>query len=146
MLPLYLLAAHLFGDYLLQNRWMARRKLDSRRWRTYHVTVYTLPFLPIVALYAHTWTRGVLFVVLLFVLHWLTDSRQFRSTFGDFIHWHLVVKPEQRRKEWRHSNGGTDASEAIVGRLPPNTWPLVSSAVDQTLHVIQLAVLGGIFL
>lgn len=150
MISLYLLTAHLVGDYLFQNRWMARRKLTDWRWRTYHVTVYCIPFVLLVAVYAHTWTRGIAFLTGLYVLHWLTDSHIFRSTFGDFVHWHLFVKPEQRRREMAHTIKHWDPDVPLppvsISSLPPNTWPLVSSAVDQTLHLVQIAVLAAIFL
>lgn len=143
MLGLYLLAAHLVGDLLLQNRWMARKKLDSRRWRTYHVTWYCVPFLPVVAMYWPGWWSAVGFVAALFAAHWVTDSREFRSTFGDFVHWHLFVKPAQRRQEWLRTAG---PKARTIDSLPPNAWPLVSSAVDQVLHVAELAVIAGLLL
>lgn len=144
MVGLYLLAAHLVGDLLLQNRWMARRKLDSWRWRTYHVTWYCVPFLPIVALYWPGWPRAVGFVAALFAAHWLTDSREFRSTFGDFVHWHLFAKPAQRKQEWVRTVSNTRGK--TMDSLPPNAWPLVSSAVDQTLHLAELAIIAGLLL
>jgi hypothetical protein len=37
--------AHLIGDFILQNDWMARRKKDSSWVCLVHVVVYMLPFL-----------------------------------------------------------------------------------------------------
>jgi hypothetical protein len=36
---------HLFGDYVLQNQWMANNKTKSHLAALVHVTLYTLPFL-----------------------------------------------------------------------------------------------------
>lgn len=39
------LIAHLFGDYILQNHWMAQNKVKSWFPALVHATLYTLPFL-----------------------------------------------------------------------------------------------------
>lgn len=145
MLSLYLLAAHLTGDFLLQNRWMARRKLNDAWWRTYHVAVYCVPFVPLVVVYAHGWQRSLLFFVLLYWAHWLTDSREFRSTVGDVIHW-AFMGSASRGAEWERVVKTRPHETVSPSRIPPNLWPLVGVAVDQSLHVIQLAILGGLFL
>jgi hypothetical protein len=69
----------MFGDYLLQTDWMAANKLKSAGVRTVHVFVYTLAFIPLAYLYASTLPRAAAFVALVFVTHWITDSRRWAS-------------------------------------------------------------------
>lgn len=80
MLGLDFCAAHLIGDYLLQNDEMAARKLRCRWMRAWHVTVYTLPFVVLGCVYGHSWERILCFVGLVWLTHFLTDS--FRFQFG----------------------------------------------------------------
>ncbi len=57
--------AHLIGDYLLQNDWMARGKRDSSLICTVHVMAYIIPFLFINL----AWWQ----ISLIAVQHWLQD-------------------------------------------------------------------------
>lgn len=135
MIALWLIAAHMAGDYLLQTRWQAARKLDEPWVRLRHVTTYTAAFVPVVLL-AHgaswlAWGR-VVFLVALFVLHFATDSRRFHSTLGDAVVWRLG--PSQR-------------TERRAGfPLGPSPWTPLPILIDQSLHLVQLAVLGSLFL
>ena len=52
MLPLYLIAAHLVGDFVFQTRWQAAAKLTDRYARAAHVSTYLLAFVPVVVLEA----------------------------------------------------------------------------------------------
>jgi hypothetical protein len=144
MLPLYLLAAHMVGDFALQNRWQAEQKLDDPRIRSMHVLTYTLAFVPVAAVSGAPWQEVVTFLGLLAGLHFLTDSRRFRVTLGDLAEWRTRTTPE-RQREWRALTGRTpiDDSEAWHRWPPPNPWPATPLALDQTLHVLQVAVLGG---
>lgn len=141
MLGLYLLAAHMLGDFVLSNRWQAARKLQDGRWRTYHVAVYCLPFLPILFVYAAP-TRALAALVFLFGVHWLTDTRRFRSTLGDVVHWRLMGR--ERR--------ALDVNTRLPNRrgepttLRPNPWEPIPLMIDQSLHVAQLALLAALFL
>lgn len=169
MLALYLLAAHCVGDYVLQTRWQAAAKLTDSSHRMRHVWAYAVPFVPLVVW--RTWgapagswhaQRGVVFVVLLVVLHFWTDSRRFRSTVGDWLVWR-GVPPERRAEELqdvrlrRLSAGEYHSADvlllmrptdeaAAVARLPANPWDALPMMIDQTLHLCQLAVLGGLLL
>lgn len=118
---LYVIAAHLVGDFILQTGWMAREKLHpdpddfpikplyhhaalrSTAIRTAHVAVYLLPFIPVV--YIADWpmlpTLGAIGG-----LHWWTD----------FTRW---VEPRE----------GFEA------------YPVV---VDQTLHIASLALVVAV--
>lgn len=141
--PLYLLSAHLVGDFLLQNRWMARNKLDNGWWRTYHVAWYCVPFVPLAIAYASSFYAGFDFLLVLAAAHWITDSRTFRASLGDWIHWKFFMGNEARLAEWLRPDR---RDQRPSSKLPPNLWPLVSTAVDQTLHVAQIAIIAGLFL
>jgi hypothetical protein len=145
MLALYLIAAHLIGDYLLQTRWQAVGKFgwthEAVAYRTRHVLGYMLPFIPIAFVYANV-LGAVGFLVWLAVLHWLTDAQRITVTPGEW----LVYKAGRvdTMDEWRRSNADTLGHNS--DELPPNPWPGLPLAVDQTLHITQLALLGWWFL
>lgn len=162
MIALYLLAAHMVGDFVLQTRWQAERKLGDACVRTVHVLVYSVPFVPIAFYVAPSWRAAVSFLAGLYVLHFLTDSRRVRSTLGDWIAWQLTG-PEGRadeleRVELRKLTVGEYHSAPALLRfrpsperaaraaVPPNPWTPVPILVDQTLHLCQIALLGGLLL
>ena len=68
----WLLAGHMMGDYLLQNRWMATRKTRSLRELVVHASIYTAAIwvasLPAGGL-------GLAGVVLVFAAHAVIDKR-----------------------------------------------------------------------
>jgi hypothetical protein len=130
VIGLYLLAAHLVGDFLLQTRWQAAQKLVSARVRARHVAAYLIPFVVLLAYLRPSWGRAVAFVCLLAVLHFLTDSRRFTSTPGEWVVWAV------RRERYG----------LLVPPLDPNPWPAMPLMIDQSLHVVQIAVLGGLLL
>jgi hypothetical protein len=107
MISIYLLAAHMAGDYLFQSAEMAARKLEDWRIRGEHVIVYTLCFVPVAATHGRFPFAGLLFLALLAAAHFATDS-----------------------KRWRTSN----------------PWPAMPILQDQSLHIVQIAVLAGLFL
>lgn len=129
MLGLYLIAAHLVGDYLLQTRWQAVGKFgwanEAMLFRTRHVLGYLLPFVPIAYAYGNV-LEGTAFLAWLFVMHWFTDAQRIVVTPGEWL-W--------TKWEWR--------SSPSKPKLEPNPWPSLPLAVDQTLHVLQLALLGA---
>lgn len=155
MIGLYLLAAHLVGDFVLQTRWQAVGKFTDHALRLRHVTTYSLPFIPIAAWYGPDGS-GAGFMIGLVLLHYLTDSRRFRSTLGDWIAWRLREPEPNPAAIYRPGSGRLwdptedelrAAMEApIYLPLEPNPWPAVPIMVDQALHVCQLALLGGLFL
>jgi Protein of unknown function (DUF3307) len=165
VIALYLIAAHMVGDFLLQNRWQAAYKLGDRWYRLEHVIGYCLPFIPIVALYARGWWQAGAFMAALAVLHFLTDSRRYLSTLGDVAEWTIERRrdPDGTTEVWVDYLYGPDADTSAftteqrlekarnlnvrVLRLPPpNPWGSAPLMIDQTLHVCQLALLGGLFL
>lgn len=169
MIALYLLAAHLTGDFLFQTRWQAAVKLEDWTVRLTHVSVYAIPFIPIVAVYGQP--NAFWFLLLLGAAHFATDSFRFHSSLGETIQWQVdrVRAPASVRKAWiDHLYGPDDLpgemprirpgdverrqarARGVMGRTlwfpPPNPWPFTSLVIDQSLHVIQLAILGGLFL
>lgn len=184
MLPLYLLAAHMIGDFVLQTRWQAAGKLTDSRLRRRHVLVYCVPFVPIALAYGgfdpdapwvvneatgRVW-GALVFLGWLAFMHYLTDSRRFRSTLGDVIAWRVAARrdPTVAVTTWLDYLYGdrvpgvmpnarlplderARAVENITsgGRLrfpPPNPWGSAPILIDQSLHVAQVAVLAGMFL
>lgn len=73
--------AHLIGDYLLQNDWMALNKKQSSWHCLVHVVVYMVPFL----------FTGLLFwqIILIGVQHFLQDRTQ-------FVVWLMKVKGSEK--------------------------------------------------
>lgn len=156
MLALYLAAAHLFGDFVIQNRWMAESKLRDPRIRLQHVLTYGIPFWPIAFLAAGVSWRAGSFLVWMHVLHFLTDSRRFHSTLGDVVQWRLDYwrDPVTVKRSWltyvteraESTMRAVDVSDDVARWPTPNPWPVAPLMIDQTLHICQLAILGGLFL
>lgn len=145
MIALYLLAAHMVGDFVLSNRWQADLKFTDRGYRTRHVIGYCVAFVPIALAYGSSGYRGSAFLGSLFVLHWLTDSRRFRSTLGDVCSW--WSQSRAARRQYREiDTEPVDVTDKMILWPPPNPWPPMPLLIDQTLHVVQIAVLAGIFL
>ena len=105
MIGLYLIACHMAGDYLFQSSTMAARKLTDRRWRLWHVVVYTACFVPVAAVFTGSASLAVTFLLCLGFLHFLTDSKRWRTA---------------------------------------NPWPAMPILQDQSLHIVQIAILGGL--
>lgn len=148
MIALYLLAAHMVGDFVLQTRWQAEAKLSESSARLRHVATYCLPFVPVAFVYGQVgpldrWSAGMIFIGWLALLHFLTDSVRFRSTLGDVVGWYYRTH-EQRLVELRESFASTIGKTS--DSVPPNPWPPMPILIDQTLHVCQLALLGGLLL
>jgi hypothetical protein len=76
MRSLDLIAAHLVGDYILQDDEMARRKLTDARARAHHVTRYCLPFLVAGVVSRVNPGRLAVFLALVWVTHFVTDSKR----------------------------------------------------------------------
>ena len=65
----HLICAHLIGDFLLQNHWMASRKASSSMVCLAHVAAYSLPFLVLVCVgFIPGWV-----LALILAQHWLQD-------------------------------------------------------------------------
>lgn len=70
------LVAHLVGDFLLQDDWMAQNKKRSSFACTVHVVVYMLPFL----LLGLSWWQ----LTLIAIQHWAQDR-------SGFVMWYMKV-------------------------------------------------------
>lgn len=169
MLPLYLLAAHLVGDFVLQTRWQAAGKTGWKTaavaLRARHVLAYCVPFIPLAIVYAPDARRALGFMAWLYALHFLTDSRRFYSTLGDVVAWrfstrrHVTITGGDVFKVGDRIRVGAkplDPTGRVTGScggytgidldLEPNPWTPVPILIDQALHFVQLAVLGGLLL
>lgn len=182
MIALWLIAAHMVGDFVLQDRWEAAAKLTDPELRARHVLKYAVPFVPVALVYQRSpwfrgeagWENACLFLAGLIGLHYLTDSRRFTSTLGDVIAWRFmrrVMVPSDSPHVTRILDGRsvemlTFTREPVhremttTGRiveeldgflivdvdLLPNPWPPISIMVDQSLHLLQIAVLAAVFL
>ena len=102
-----LIAAHLVGDFVLQTEYMAVNKLHNVNVRVYHVTVYCLPFLIWFIFERIPLWEIVQFVLLLWVLHFIVDSRRWAS--GE-------------------------------------KWPPKPILIDQSLHIVSLAILQRVLM
>lgn len=149
MIALWLIAAHLTGDFILQTRWQASRKLHDPAIRGRHVLVYTLCFAPVIGYYTavngRSYWAAFACSVGLFALHYLTDSRRFTSTLGDWVAWKTSGAGEAYDVAERHGESLTGRDEGHP-RLTPNPWTPIPILIDQTLHLMQLAALGTLFL
>ena len=111
------LVFHLVGDYGLQTEWQARHKFgglgrdpEARRALFSHVATYTLAFVPaFVWLWQESGALVLALAALLFATHVIEDD-------GRLLHGYM------RR----------------VKHTDPAAHPMVTVAVDQTLHVVVL--------
>jgi len=87
MISLYILSAHLTGDFILQTDKMAKNKLDSHIWRTIHVLFYTLMFVPVIILTS----LSPLFLVFVAIPHWIIDTRRWVESKDGFESYPIVV-------------------------------------------------------
>lgn len=148
MVALGLLASHLVGDFVFQTRWQAAGKLGDWRLRARHVLAYCLAFVWVLLLDVPAW-RLAAFAAGLAVLHFLTDSRRFHSTFGDVVGWQGLDDAE-RRWAWEEyavvEGDDWTKPEAVPEswqRWPTeNPWPAIPLMIDQALHVAQVAALA----
>jgi hypothetical protein len=168
MLALYLIASHMVGDFVFQTRWQAATKLDDPMSRLRHVLAYGLAFVPVAIVYGdHGFLRygaAFAFLVWLVFLHFSTDSVRFRSTLGDLLVYaagtqieflredqylysrnldRITIDGRQGTIDWQRT---TPEVLAVKFDWEPNPWPAMPLMIDQTLHLVQLAVLGGLLL
>ena len=73
MIPLWFIALHMLGDFVLQNNWMAKNKFTNSIALLLHVSVYSIPFFILGYL---TLPIPLAFVMtsIIFILHTITDS------------------------------------------------------------------------
>ncbi len=78
-LPILFVAAHMIGDYITQTNFMAAHKLTNWRIRAEHVSIYTIGFAPVLWLAGLDAHAALLFLVMLWITHFITDSRRWAS-------------------------------------------------------------------
>jgi hypothetical protein len=108
--------SHLVGDYLLQTNWQACHKRgglrrgapEARRALLYHVTTYTLSFVPVLLVADLDWQLAWV-IPAIAVPHFVQDD-------GSLLHAYMKT----------------------VKRLDPDVNLSVSIAVDQTFHLLAL--------
>ena len=79
MIALWLIACHMVGDYILQTPRMAALKLTNAKVRAQHVTTYTLFFILPLLVYRVPVAHSLLFLLAVWVTHFVTDSRRWAS-------------------------------------------------------------------
>lgn len=110
----WLLVGHLIGDWILQNDWMARHKLNGlfNRALLLHCAIYTAALLPgyfVSADSPPTLPASLGFALLVYISHWLIDALGLA-------------------RRWTRFFRQTDA-------------PFMRIVVDQSMHVVVLALL-----
>lgn len=150
MIVLVLIACHMLGDFVLQTRWQASRKLVQASYRLRHVSAYSAVFVPVAVLSVRAghlpWWHAALFLAGLFVLHYLTDWHRFPSNLGDrlaytgywYLHWREIVPASPNFTTEQKASGERPPNPP----LPKNPWEPLPILIDQTLHFCQLALLG----
>lgn len=148
MIVLVLLACHFVGDFVLQTRWQASRKLVQASYRLRHVLTYTGVFVPVAVLYVRAghlpWWHAPAFLAALFGLHYLTDRQRFPSNVGDwfahtgywYLHWRTIVRTSPNFRDRDKSKRPPRPA------LSANPWATLPIMIDQALHISQLALLG----
>lgn len=161
MIALYLLVCHLAGDFLLQTRTMAALKLTNWRVRLDHCVAYTVPFVVLALVVGDGPLQFYGFPAAIIALHFATDSRRFYSGPLEYLAYR-ISPPEGKLTIWRAYlapppliPGQMPTVPAptfepppadYARRMPPNPWPTLPFAIDQTLHVAQIALLAGLML
>lgn len=118
------LIAHLIGDYVFQNHWMANRKTTAWLPAMVHAVFYGLPFLVLVS----TWSQWSIIVL----THAIIDRYRLAKYWVDF--WGIG------KAGWVGKRMGVEVDDA-----PPflGVWLLI--LVDNTLHLtINFLVLSAV--
>ena len=109
------LLAHLFGDYIIQNNWMATKKtensLEGYLACLIHVILYTIPFLLI--------TTNPLHISIIFLTHFFIDKFRLAIYWIKFWNWN-----------WEDGNFGFPASTPFALSI----WLMI--IIDNTFHLL----------
>lgn len=73
------IAAHMVGDYIVQNDWMAKNKMKRADALFLHVACYTACFFPVVLLHSANSCIATLSLAGLFIMHACTDCRRWAN-------------------------------------------------------------------
>ena len=113
------LLAHLVGDYLLQNDWMAQKKTQNWWPACLHALTYSIFFLLIANIFA---------VAVIFFTHLLID--RFR-----LIKYVLRLKEWRWKTEWGYITTKEESEEYQTDIKPPWMWVWLMIIADNTLHL-----------
>lgn len=120
MLGLQIILAHLVGDYILQNDWMANEK--TKRWlpAIVHGLIYTIPYTLI--------TQSIPALVVISVTHMVIDRYRLVKPLVWAIN---QLVPKKNRYSWAEAkaNGGYSADKPAW----MSTWLMI--IVDNTIHL-----------
>ena len=120
MLALYIILAHMVGDYVIQSDWMAREK--TRRWlpAVAHGVTYTIPYAFI--------TQSIPALVVIAGTHVIID----RYRLAKHLSWlKNQVAPKRHRPEWA---GGQFNGYSQHTPLWMSTWLMIIT--DNLMHII----------
>lgn len=70
---LFILLIHFLADFGLQTHDQATNKSKSNKWLAYHVSVYSIMWLFASYVYFGSWILAVIFAVITFCCHFITD-------------------------------------------------------------------------
>lgn len=120
MIGLYILLAHLVGDYVLQSDWMATEK--TKKWwpAIAHGLVYTIPFILI--------TQSVWALLVICITHIIIDHYRLARHIG----WAKnQVAPKEFRSTWKESKA-TGYKEDKPAWMA--VWLMIIT--DNTIHLV----------
>lgn len=121
MIGLGIILAHLAGDYLLQNDWMAKNK--TSRWlpALVHGAVYTLPYILV--------TQSPLALLVIGGTHVVIDRFRLAKHFIWAVN---QIGPRSGRYSWSEAkaNGGYSADKPVW----MSTWLMI--VVDNSIHLL----------
>lgn len=120
MLGFQIILAHLIGDYLIQNQWMASEK--TKRWwpAIVHGVTYTVPYLFI--------TQSIWALLVICITHIIID--RFRLA-KHFIWFKNQIGPKSYRYSWEDGKATGFSSKVPIWM---STWLMI--IIDNTLHLI----------
>jgi hypothetical protein len=96
----YMLTVHFLADFTLQTSNQATEKSTDLRMLSYHVLTYSAIWLLAAFVIFHSWTIGILFALITFAAHFVTDyatsriGKKFWDT-GDYHNGFVVVGFDQ---------------------------------------------------
>jgi hypothetical protein len=120
MITLWILIAHLFGDYIIQTDWMAQEK--TKRWlpAIVHGLTYTLPFLFI--------TTSIPALLIIGGTHVILD----RYRVAKYMVW---AKNQLAPKAWRYSLAEAKENSGAPKGQPAYMAVWLMIIMDNTVHL-----------
>lgn len=120
---------HFFGDWLFQTQFEAINKSKSRRVRARHCTIYTLFFVPVLAMLTTTFVSFLACIVILWGSHYVID------TYVPVLLWARYLRKIARLQK---ADEEEELGEAFVSLWKEPVYPILFIAVDQIFHLMFL--------